>query len=184
MFILKRFHQERFHRINGIIDSLAGHISNNINLIGSASLPFPEVCAISQLPATACRVEGFVGSRIFPDTFSIDDAELLISERIHTLFSIDKTYEVNSQPHSPTQANQAIYNSVLKPGDKVMSISPADGGHISHSIGLSRTNTIIPFPMSKNGIEYAELERIANKERPKLIIAGSTSFPWRLIIND
>ena len=180
MYILKKFHNERFNRINGIIDALAGYISDNINLIGSATLPFPEVCDALKLPATACRVEGFLGARVFPNTFSIDDAEILIAERISHLFEIDHDYMVNAQPHSATQANQAVYQTVLKPGDKVMSISATDGGHISHSVSLTKTNKIVPFPMSENGINYGKLLELVKNEKPKLIIAGGTSFPLEI----
>ncbi|WP_321532110.1 hypothetical protein [uncultured Desulfuromonas sp.] len=178
MYILKKFSDNRFDRINAIIDSLSGHISGYVNLIGSAALPFPEVCAVQACPATACRVEGLLGNRIFPGTQPVDDAESFCEELVLSYFGITcDGYAVNVQPHSATQCNQATLIGLLRPGDLCLALGVREGGHISHKLGLPSECSYMPIPMTSSGINYEELAEKTKSLKPRMLIAGSTSFP-------
>ena len=177
MFVLRRFHQDRFDRVNAVIDGLNGHLTSYINLIGSATLPLPEVCQAQGLPGSALRAEGFPGARVFPGSEVADAVEEIIDERTRMLFGLGRSYLVTGQPHSATQANQAVFRAVV-PQDAgvVLGLAPADGGHISHRAGLPRSTEFVPFPLCATGIDYDELEAIARTRAANLVVAGGTSY--------
>jgi glycine hydroxymethyltransferase len=177
MYLLRRFHGHRFDRLNAIIDSLGGHISSYVNLIGSGTLPLPEVCRMEGLPGTACRVEGHRGQRFFPGTGPFDEAEELIEEGVRSLFGLDESYAVSGQPHSATQANHAVFLAVL--GDSAAAaaaLDPVDGGHISHRFGLPQPAPFVPFPLTDALIDYDRLEEIVIERDPAILVAGGTSY--------
>ncbi len=177
MYLLRRFHGHRFDRLNAIIDSLEGHISSSVNLIGSSTLPLPEVCGMEALPGTACRVEGHRGQRFFPGTAPLDEAEELIEEGVRSLFSLDESYEVSGQPHSATQANHAVFLAVLgDSGAAAAALEPIDGGHISHRFGLPATTPFLPFPLTDELIDYDRLKEIVVERKPAMLVAGGTSY--------
>lgn len=177
MYLLRKFHNDRYDRINSIIDSLSGYISNNINLIGSSTLPFPSVCKIMSLPATACRVEGYLDSRYFPGSYPIDEAENVADNSLRKIFSISDDYEISLHPHSATQSNHAIWNSILKSGSIVMGLSLTDGGHISHILGLPNGTIFEPFKTKNNEIDYDLVQKKAKEINPTMIIGGGTAYP-------
>jgi glycine hydroxymethyltransferase len=177
MYALRRFHGSRFDRINAIIDSLDGHLTSYVHLIGSGTLPLPEVCYMQSLPASACRVEGHPGARLFPGTEPMDQAEALVEEGTRRLFSLDDGYAVSAQPHSATQANHAVFRAVLgETGGSVAGLSPSDGGHISHRLGVSSSTKFIGAPLTADGIDYDEFERTVLRHRPAILVAGGTSY--------
>lgn len=180
MFILKKFHDNNFNKINNIIDSYKNFANNYINLVGSSSIPFSELSNIGSIPSTICRVEGHLNKRLFPLTEPIDIAEKYIEESIHKLFNIDNNYTISSQLHSATQANQVIYKALLNDGDAVMSLSLKYGGHISHKLGLPQNIDHYSFPILDNNINYQALEEQVIKIKPKILIGGGTSFPWEV----
>ncbi|OWY59685.1 hypothetical protein B7486_73250, partial [cyanobacterium TDX16] len=161
-----------------IVDSLQGALTTQINLIGSATLPFPEVCEAEGLPGTSCRVEGHPGARLFPATEPYDLAESLIDERLRALFGLDESYAITAQPHSATQANHAVYRAVLpEAGGTVAALGTTDGGHISHRLGLPRETVFLAFPVGPDGIDYDALAQLCDRHRPDLVIGGGTSYP-------
>lgn len=162
--------------MNTVIDLLKDRANNYIDLIGSSSIPFPEVCEINSLPSTICRIEGHKDARYFPGTEPIDSAEKLADDKIRELFSLGDNYETNIQLHSATQANHIVWKSILNKGDYVMGLSLEDGGHISHILGLPEHVNFISFPVGKNGIDYEKLKDIAISLKPKIIIGGGTSY--------
>lgn len=177
MFILRRLHGPDFQRLNAIIDSLEGHITTHVNLVGSASLPLPQVCHMQSLPGTACRVEGHPGERYFPATEPMDRTENLIERGVRELFGLSDEYGVSAQPHAATQANHAVLRAVL--GDStgpVACVAPADGGHISHRLGLGAHVDVLSVPVSDRGIEYEALETLVVERRPRIIVIGGTSY--------
>jgi glycine hydroxymethyltransferase len=177
MYSLRRFNGDRFDRLNAIVDSLAGHISSYVDLVGSATLPLPEVCRIGCLPATACRVEGYRNARFFPATDPIDRAELLIEEATERLFGLDERYEVNAQPHTATQANHAVFRAILpEAGGTVAALAPSDGGHISHRFGIPRGTEFVALVAGDTGIDYDSAELIVSARRPDLLVAGGSSL--------
>ena len=178
MYTLRRFHGARFARMNAIIDSLGGHITSYINVAGNATLPLPEVCEVQSWPATACRAEGHRDARLSPATTPIDEAEVLIEDRTRDLFDLDHSYEITAQPHSATQANQIVFRAMLgRPGESVAALSPTDGGHISHSLGLPPSTSSTPFPLTPYGIDYDMLAASLRGRPPTVIAAGATSYP-------
>lgn len=177
MFILKRFHGPELPRLNAVVDALAGHVSGYIHLIGSATVPFPEVCRSLAMPSTICRVEGHVGARVFPHTEALDLAEESIELNARRLFEIPEEYELSGQPHSATQANHAAYAAFLRPDDTVMGIEIKDGGHISHKLGLPASVTFEPLPMDSRGIDYDRIHDAIERTRPAMVVAGGSSLP-------
>jgi glycine hydroxymethyltransferase len=178
MYVLKRFHGERYQRLNAIIDSLEGHITSYVNLVGSATLPLPEICQMESLPGTAVRVEGHLQSRMFPSTDPIDEAEVVIEERTRFLFDLGEDYEVSGQPHSATQANHAVLRAVLEEGKPTVALlSTVDGGHISHRFGAPADADFVTAPLTPAGIDYDALEVLVRKTAPTLMIMGGTSYP-------
>ena len=178
MYQIRRFHGQRLERLNAIIGELEGHISSFVNLIGSATLPFPEVCQMESLPGTACRVEGHLHARMFPSTEPVDEAERIIDQQMRHLFNLDETYLVSGQPHSATQANHAVLRAVLtKPDETVACLSITDGGHISHRFGAPDKTKFLPFNLTSSGIDYTALEKEISQRPTRLIVAGGTSYP-------
>lgn len=178
-FCLNRFDPDLVE----IIESLESHITSNINLVGSATLPMREVSQLGSLPGTACRVEGQLGERYFPATEPMDLAEKLVSDRVRRLFGLGDGYEVNAQPHSPTQANQAAFHAVLTQRGasdetgKVAGMASSDGGHISHLFALSNTDDFIVLPVVDTGIDYEAARETVLQNRPTMIVVGGTSYP-------
>jgi glycine hydroxymethyltransferase len=177
MYLLRRFHGHRFDRLNAIIDSMGGHLTSYVNLIGSSTLPLPEVCQMEALPGTACRVEGHRSQRFFPGTDPLDKAEELIEEGVRSLFGLDESYVVSGQPHSATQANHAVFLAVLDDSTAAAAaLDPVDGGHISHRFGLPATAPFVPFPLTDELIDYDRLEEIVVEREPAMLVAGGTSY--------
>jgi glycine hydroxymethyltransferase len=177
MYSLKRFYGPRFDRMNAIVDSLAGRLTSYVDLIGAATLPLPEVCQAQGLPGTACGVEGHRDARLFPATESMDEAEALIEDRVRDLFGLDDSYAVSAQPHSATQANQVVFRALLDEGGKrVAGLSPNDGGHISHKLGIPPSNEFVPFLITSAGIDYDSAADVVRRARPTVVVVGGTSF--------
>jgi glycine hydroxymethyltransferase len=178
MYLLKRFCGTRFERINAILDQYEGYLSRYINLIASASYPFPEVVDALANPFTAFPCEGLPGSRYFPASSALDSVETVGEEMVRKLFGLGLDHQVTIQPHSGTQANQIVYNAVLGPDDVVLSLRPSHGGHISHTVLVGRRNRAIHFSATAEGeLDYEEVARLAWQHRPRLIVAGSSSLP-------
>ena len=178
MYLLKRFCGPRFDRINAILDQYYGYLNRYVNLIASASYPFPEVVDALANPFTAFPCEGLPGARYFPATAALDAVELAGEEMVLRLFGLDLEYRATIQPHSGTQANQIVYNAVLGREDVVLSLQPSHGGHISHTTLVGRRNRAIHYKATAEGsLDYEEIAQLARDHRPRLIIAGSSSLP-------
>src|SRR5579862_3314318 len=123
--------------------------------------------------------EGYPGKRYYGGCEYADNVENLARDRAKKLF--DAEY-VNVQPHSGSQANQAVYAAVLQPGDTVLGLNLAHGGHLTHGHHLNfsgKTYKIVPYGVTRETetIDYDELEKIATAEHPKLIIGGGSAYP-------
>lgn len=178
MYILKQFYGEKYERVNKIIDSY-NHVQNNyINLIACCSYPFESVIEAQKYPIYTLPTEGVIGSRYFPSFSSVDDIEIFSEELLKKLFKIDNSYKASTQPHSGTQANQIVYNAILSSGDKVLSLNAKDGGHISHTKISNKNNTVINYHLTSDyEFDYDEIEKLVSKNKPKLVIAGTSSYP-------
>ena len=108
----------------------------------------------------------------------MDTIENRAEELLRELFFPTDEYRATIQPHSGTQANQIVFDAVLEPDDVVLSLSPTQGGHISHKVLVGRRNRVIFYPLGEdNLIDYGSLEELAARERPKLLIAGGSACP-------
>lgn len=178
MYILKRFLGDEFNDFNAIIDKYNLEQNTYINLTACVSYPFQEVLDVLSMPLATVPTEGTHGKRYFPTVESIEDVENYAEQLALKLFNIeDSSYKVSVQPNSGTQANQIVYNAILKNGDAVLALNPKDGGHISHTKLGCRDIKPIYFSLNEQmEIDYHMLEMLIKKETPKLIIVGASSY--------
>jgi len=123
--------------------------------------------------------EGYPGRRYYGGQTYTDPLEQLAIDRAKQLFNAD---HANVQPHSGTQANMAVYFTLLKPGDTVLGMNLAHGGHLTHGHPLNfsgKLYTIVPYGVRKSDerIDYDELDRLADEHKPKMIIVGASAYP-------
>ena len=152
--------------------------NNHVELIASENFISKDVLEACGSVLTNKYAEGYPSKRYYGGCEYIDEAETLAIERAKKLFSCE---HVNVQPHSGTQANMAVYLSVLNPGDTVLGMSLDAGGHLSHGhkLNFSGMNyNFIPYGVNKETecIDYDELERLALLYKPKLIVAGASAY--------
>ena len=123
--------------------------------------------------------EGYPAHRYYGGCEYVDITESLAIERAKKIFGAE---HVNVQPHSGAQANMAVYFAVLQPGDTVLGMNLAHGGHLTHGSKVNASGKLynfIPYGVDKNTgrIDYDELEKIALDSKPKLILAGASAYP-------
>lgn len=178
MYIVKRFLGNDFERFNTIINKYNIEQNTYINLTACVSYPFQEVLDVQSMPLATVPTEGTRGKRFFPSVDSIEDVENYAEELGLKLFHIeDLSYKISVQPNSGTQANQIVFNAILKNGDTVLALNPKDGGHISHTKLGCRDIRPVYFSLNENlEIDYDLFERQIIEENPKLIIVGASSY--------
>jgi glycine hydroxymethyltransferase len=151
----------------------------NIELIASENFVSPAVLAAMGTVLTNKYAEGYPGKRYYGGCECVDIAENLAIERAKKLFGAE---HANVQPHSGAQANTAVYFALCKPGDTVLSMSLADGGHLSHGSPVNISGAyfnIVPYGVDSvtHRIDYDNVRRLALKHKPKMIIAGASAYP-------
>ncbi|GFO60813.1 serine hydroxymethyltransferase [Geomonas silvestris] len=151
----------------------------NLELIASENFVSPAVLEAQGSVLTNKYAEGYPGKRYYGGCHCVDQAENLAIERAKELFGAD---HVNVQPHSGSQANMAVYFTVLKPGDTVLGMNLAHGGHLTHGSPVNfsgRFFNIVPYGVSKESqtIDYEEVERLALEHKPKMIVVGASAYP-------
>ena len=156
-----------------------GRQRSKIELIASENFVSEAVMEAMGSPLTNKYAEGYPGKRYYGGCEFVDVAENLAIERAKKLFGAE---HANVQPHSGAQANMAVFFAVLKPGDKVLGMSLAHGGHLTHGSPVNMSGKwfdIIPYEVSETDayIDYDHLREIALKEKPKMIIAGASAYP-------
>jgi glycine hydroxymethyltransferase len=155
--------------------------NDHIELIASENFVSKAVMAAMGSHLTNKYAEGYPGKRYYGGCEFVDIAENLAIERAKKLFGC--TY-ANVQPHSGAQANMAVFFALLKPGDKVMGMNLAHGGHLSHGSPVNMSGSyfnVIPYGVNDQGyIDYDELRDLALKNRPKLIVAGASAYARKL----
>lgn len=163
--------------IEYITDSFYNIYNGYLNLCACCSYPFPNTLDAMAIPIYMIPTEGLPGKRYFPEIDFIDKIELEAEKLLLSMFDITTDmFGASIQPHSGTQANQIVYNAILSEEDTVFSLSPKDGGHISHTKLVGNRNRVIHYHLTENGeIDYTELERLCHEYHPKLIILGTTS---------
>ena len=152
--------------------------TRNIELIASENYTSPAVMAATGSILTNKYAEGYPGKRYYGGCECVDVAESLAIERAKKLFGCEFA---NVQPHSGSQANFAVYFALLNPGDTVLGMSLADGGHLTHGSPVNVSGSYFNFQsygVDENGfLDYDALEKKANECKPKLIVAGASAYP-------
>lgn len=151
---------------------------NTLNLIPSENFVSKEVLRIVGSIFTNKYAEGYPGNRYYGGCQFVDVVENIARERVCRLF---KAEHANVQPHSGSQANMGVYFSVLKPGDKVLSMSMSSGGHLTHGMPKNFSGMfykIVCYDVNKESetINYEEVRKIALREKPKMIVCGASSY--------
>ena len=155
---------------------------SQIELIASENFTSQAVLDATGSVFTNKYAEGYPGKRYYGGCEFTDVVENLARERAKQLFHAEYA---NVQPHSGSQANQAAYAAVLSPGDTVMGLNLAHGGHLTHGHPLNfsgKTYRIVPYGVRKDDerIDYDELQRLAEEHKPKMIVAGASAYPRTL----
>ncbi len=149
-----------------------------IELIASENFTSPAVLAAQGSVLTNKYAEGYPGKRYYGGCEQVDKVENLAIERAKQLFGAE---HVNVQPHSGSQANEAAYAALVDPGDKVLSMDLAHGGHLTHGMKLNfsgRTYDFVHYGVGEDGyIDYDQVRDIALRERPRMILAGASAYP-------
>ena len=166
-------------QIANAIDNEARRQHEGLELIASENFVSEAVLEAAGSVFTNKYAEGYPGKRYYGGCECTDVVEELARERVKKLFGAENA---NVQPHSGSQANQAAYSAVLQPGDTILGLNLAHGGHLTHGHPLNfsgKTYKIVPYGVTKETetIDYDDLEKIATAERPKLIIGGGSAYP-------
>ncbi len=161
-------------------DAMASELARqrrNIELIASENIVSPAVMAAMGSVLTNKYAEGYPGKRYYGGCECVDVVEQLAIDRAKKLFGAEAA---NVQPHSGAQANMAAYSAILQPGDVVMGMNLAHGGHLTHGSPVNASGKLykfVPYGVSEDGfIDYDELEKIANESKPRLIVAGASAY--------
>src|SRR6202522_158449 len=166
-------------QIAAAIDNETRRQHEGLELIASENFVSEAVLEAAGSVFTNKYAEGYPGKRYYGGCEFADVVENLARDRAKRLFGAENA---NVQPHSGSQANQAAYASILQPGDTILGLNLAHGGHLTlgHHLNFSgKTYKVIPYGVTKETetIDYDELEKIATAEHPKLIIGGGSAYP-------
>lgn len=165
--------------IYGSIERELRRQSEELELIASENIASAAVLEATGSVMTNKYAEGYPAKRYYDGCANVDRAEALAIERACKLFG---TEHANVQPHSGTQANMAVYFTVLSPGDTILSMSLAHGGHLSmgHRVNFSgKLYNVVSYGVRQDNelIDYDDVERKAKQHKPRLIIAGASAYP-------
>tara|TARA_B100000035_G_scaffold315433_1_gene336170 strand:- start:3869 stop:5119 length:1251 start_codon:yes stop_codon:yes gene_type:complete len=149
----------------------------HIELIASENYTSPAVMEAQGSQLTNKYAEGYIGKRFYGGCEYVDAVEQLCIDRLKKLYGAEY---VNVQPHSGSQANQAVYFAILKPGDTIMGMNLGHGGHLTHGSPANLSGklfNIVPYGLNDNEeIDYDEMEKKAIESQPKLIIGGASAY--------
>ena len=171
-------------RIEGYDPELAAAIASendrqehHVELIASENYCSPRVMEAQGSQLTNKYAEGYPGKRYYGGCELVDVAERLAIDRVKQLFEADYA---NVQPHSGSQANQAVYLALLSPGDRILGMSLAHGGHLTHGAKVNISGKLfdaVQYGVNAEGlIDYDEVERLALEHRPKMVVAGFSAY--------
>ncbi|MBR5721514.1 MAG: serine hydroxymethyltransferase [Clostridia bacterium] len=151
----------------------------NIELIASENIVSETVMAAMGTILTNKYAEGYPGKRYYGGCECVDVVENIARDRACKLFGAE---HANVQPHSGAQANMAVYFAFLKPGDTIMGMNLACGGHLTHGSPVNMSGSyfnIVPYGVDEKThyIDYDEVERLAKENKPKIIVAGASAYP-------
>ncbi|MGZ8317286.1 MAG: serine hydroxymethyltransferase, partial [Telluria sp.] len=153
----------------------------HIELIASENYTSPAVMQAQGSQLTNKYAEGYPGKRYYGGCENVDVVEQLAIDRVKQLFGADAA---NVQPNSGSQANQGVFFAMLKPGDTIMGMSLAEGGHLTHGMALNMSGkwfNVVSYGLTeKEDIDYEQMERLAHEHKPKMIIAGASAFSLKI----
>ncbi len=154
---------------------------DHIELIASENYASPAVMAAQGSQLTNKYAEGYPGKRYYGGCEFVDVVEQLAIDRLKRLFGAE---HANVQPNSGSQANQAAFFALLQPGDTIMGMSLAEGGHLTHGMPLNMSGKwfkVVSYGLdASEAIDYDAMERLAHEQRPRLIIAGASAYSLRI----
>lgn len=155
---------------------------NGLEMIASENYTSPAVLEAQGSVLTNKYAEGYPGKRYYGGCEFVDAAERLAIDRAKQLFGADR---VNVQPHSGAQANMAVYLAALQPGDTIVAMDLAHGGHLTHGMRLNFSGkyfNIVPYGVTRDTerIDYDQIAALARERTPKLIIAGASAYPRQI----
>lgn len=156
--------------------------TTGLQLIASENFTSPAVMKATGSILTNKYSEGYPGKRYYGGNMYVDDIESLAIERVKQLFGAD---HANVQPHSGASANMAVYLGLLQPGDTILGLSLDHGGHLTHGSPVNASGILYDFKSygvtpGDERIDFDNVRELALKHRPKMIVAGTTSYPRRL----
>lgn len=154
---------------------------DHVELIASENYVSCAVMETQGSQLTNKYAEGYPGKRYYGGCEYVDIVEQLAIDRVKKLFGAQYA---NVQPHSGSQANQAVYASVLKPGDTILGMSLAHGGHLTHGASVNISGKLynaVTYGLDENEVlDYAEVERLALEHKPKMIVAGASAYALQI----
>ena len=165
--------------IAGILEEEYRRQNSQIELIASENFTSPAVMAAMGSVLTNKYAEGYPGRRYYGGCEVVDKAEELARERAKKLFGCE---HVNVQPHAGSQANMAVYFSVLDPGDTILAMSLTEGGHLTHGSPVNfsgKLYNIVPYGVRRDTetIDFDQVRDLAKKHHPKMIVCGASAYP-------
>ncbi|AKC79446.1 MULTISPECIES: serine hydroxymethyltransferase [Xanthomonas] len=159
----------------------AGRQEDHVELIASENYCSPLVMEAQGSQLTNKYAEGYPGKRYYGGCEFVDIAEQLAIERIKQVFGADYA---NVQPHSGSQANQAVYLALLQPGDTILGMSLAHGGHLTHGAKVNVSGKLfnaVQYGVNEQGlIDYDEVQRLATEHKPKMVVAGFSAYSQKI----
>lgn len=173
-----RFIEQCDPEIGKAIEKECGRQRRNLELIASENIVSEGVMAAMGTVLTNKYAEGYPGKRYYGGCEYVDDVEQIAIDRAKKLFG---AAYVNVQPHSGAQANMGVYYALIKPGDTVLGMNLAHGGHLTHGSPVNISGKyyhFIPYNVEDDGrINYEKVRQIAMESKPKLIVAGASAYP-------
>ncbi len=177
----KRTLQQTDPEIWSAIESEARRQEEHIELIASENYASPRVLSAQGSVLTNKYAEGYPGKRYYGGCEYVDIVEQLALDRVKQLFGAEAA---NVQPNSGSQANQAVFMALLKPGDTFLGMSLAMGGHLTHGSPVNMSGkwfNVVSYGLDANeAIDYSQVEQLAAEHKPKLILAGASAYSLRI----
>jgi len=168
-------------KIADLIKKEAKRQQETLTLIPSENFTSPDVIKALGSPLTNKYSEGYPGKRYYGGNAVIDEIENLARDRARKVFRLGAHWHVNVQPYSGSPANMAVYYALLNPGEKIMGMSLPFGGHLTHGWKVNFSAKFyqsVQYTLGRDGfIDFKEVEAIAKKEKPQIIVAGATAYP-------